>query len=144
MYVSVILLVALLLAGLVAVGWACCRLCRGLFLLRQELRDLQRQRGACCHAWAVEACRNSPNACGELASRLVKSLAFFRKLEASTPESERWKLKRPVIDGLADRGLVPTEYRLHSEVVLAQLDLLRQMKHRYHENGVADPERRIS
>jgi len=53
--------------------------------------------------------------------KLKKSLEFYEKLEASTPEEDQWKLKKEATDlavqSRAPMELVPTEHKLPSEIL---------------------------
>ncbi|MBW2978242.1 sugar phosphate isomerase/epimerase [Candidatus Woesearchaeota archaeon] len=51
-------------------------------------------------------------------AKLRKSLEYYKKVEAATPEEDMWKLRRRFGE---ETGLVPPEYKLPSEILEEQL-----------------------
>ena len=69
--------------------------------------------------------------------KLTKSLETYKKIEAATPDAEKWKLKKDMGGGLSKLGLTPSEYQLPSEIIEETLRETRKRMEYEHEASVS-------
>ena len=134
-------MIACLSVGMVVTVGLSVRVLCGLRRVRAELGDVARgQREASelrdhfCAVAGLEACRLSMPVIDHKIEKLRRSLAFYKKLEAVTPDDKLWRLRIRVPDPFGPR-LFPAEFPLPSEATQQQLELLAAMRVMYHGNG---------
>jgi hypothetical protein len=84
-----------------------------------------------CTAVGLEACRLSETFLDRESENLQRALQFYKRIEETTPDDDQWELMRQVA-GLFPTDIVPSDFRLPSEIVEEHLEVMAAMRLKYH------------